>query len=73
MAPCHYRRRYRLLLSLSLVPSASWLWRSALKVLQRRLNNDIVRDYEKELQRMKSCLNQRGTGKSLAEKNEREM
>jgi (p)ppGpp synthase/HD superfamily hydrolase len=35
-----------------------WFYEEILKVLQRRLNNDIVRDYEKELQRMRDCLGQ---------------
>jgi (p)ppGpp synthase/HD superfamily hydrolase len=33
-----------------------WFYEEILKVLQRRLNNDIVRDYEKELQRMRGCI-----------------
>lgn len=33
-----------------------WFYEEILKILQRRLNNDIVRDYEKELQRMRACV-----------------
>jgi (p)ppGpp synthase/HD superfamily hydrolase len=35
-----------------------WFHEEVLKVLERRLQSDIVRDYEKELQRLKSCLRQ---------------
>jgi (p)ppGpp synthase/HD superfamily hydrolase len=35
-----------------------WFYEEILKILQRRLHNDIVGDYEKELQRMKDCLGQ---------------
>jgi hypothetical protein len=35
-----------------------WFYEEVFKILQRRLNNDIVRDYEKELQRMKACLDE---------------
>ena len=38
-----------------------WFYEEILKILQQRLTNDIVRDYEKELQRMKDCLSQLGT------------
>ena len=34
-----------------------WFYEEVLKILQLRLDNDIVRDYEKELQMMKTCLN----------------
>ena len=33
-----------------------WFYEEILTVLQRRLNNDIVRDYERELKRMRACL-----------------
>jgi (p)ppGpp synthase/HD superfamily hydrolase len=35
-----------------------WFYEEVQKVLERRLHSHIVRDYEKELQRLKSCLNQ---------------
>jgi (p)ppGpp synthase/HD superfamily hydrolase len=35
-----------------------WFYEEILKILQRRLNNDIVRDYEKQLEEMRACLNQ---------------
>lgn len=43
-----------------------WFYGEVLKVMEKRLHDDIVRDYGKELRRLKACLHRDGPGGAAA-------